>query len=84
MNLSNNRKSRKMKTVKLHLMNTIETTFYALDGKFGRYVLKPKYRKWWRCITYGTLIILIFKYVLIPLMEIWQAVVDFIDWWRWG
>lgn len=73
-----------MKTVKLHLMNTIEATFYALDGKFGRYVLKPKYRKWWRCITYGTLTILIFKYVLIPLMEIWQVVVAFLNWWRWG
>ena len=74
----------RMKTVKLRLINALKTINNALDGKFGRYVLKPKYRKWWRCITYSTLTILIFKYVFIPLMEIWLVVVAFLNWWRWG
>lgn len=73
-----------MKTVKLQYINILETILYVLNGKFGRYTLKPKYRKWWRCITYGTLTILIFKYVFIPFIEIWQEMVAFLNWCRWG
>lgn len=74
----------KMKTVKIHLLNISTVFFQAIDGKFGHCVLKPEYRKWWRCITYSTLVILTFIYIIIPLMKIWTAFVSFLNWCRWG
>lgn len=42
---------------KYKTLDVIDTIFEALDGKFGRRVLKPKYRRIWRCITWGSLAI---------------------------
>lgn len=73
-----------MKTVKIQLLNALDATLWAIDGKFGRYVLKPKYRNRWRWFTYGTLTILLFKFIIIPFFEWWQGVVDYINYVRWG
>lgn len=62
----------------------INTIFCALNGKFGRRVLKPKYRRIWRCITWGSLAVLFFIYVLIPFFEYWDKVVRMINYVRWG
>lgn len=56
----------------------------VLDGKFGKRVLKPKYRRIWRCITWGSLAVLFFIYVLIPFFEFWDKVVRIINYVRWG
>lgn len=56
----------------------------VLDGKFGKRVLKPKYRRVWRWITWGTTTILFIIYILIPFFEFWDKVVAMINYVRWG
>lgn len=52
---------------------------YAIDGRFGNKVLKPKYRKWWRLFTYGTLAILFIRFVMFPILDWWSGVVSFLN-----
>lgn len=54
---------------------------YAIDGRFGKKVLKDQYRSWWRLMTYGTLVIL---FVMFPILEWWSGVVDFLNYVIWG
>lgn len=69
---------------KYKALNVMDTILWALDGKFGRRVLKPKYRRIWRCITWGSLAILFFIYVLIPLFDFWDKVVITTNYVIWG
>lgn len=72
-----------LENFKYKALDVIDTILWALDGKFGRRVLKPKYRRIWRCITWGSLAILFFIHILIPLFEFWDRVVDTINYIRW-
>ena len=72
-----------LENFKYKALDVIDTILWALDGKFGRRVLKPKYRRIWRCITRGSLAVLFFIYILIPLFEFWDRVVDTINYIRW-
>lgn len=56
----------------------------AIDGRFGKKVLKDQYRSWWRLMTYGTLTILFIRFVMFTILERWQGVVDFINYIIWG
>ena len=69
---------------KYKTLEVIYTILWALDGKFGRRVLKPKYRRIWRCITWGSLAVLFFIYVLIPFFEFGNKVVRIINYVHWG
>lgn len=71
-------------TLKGKFINVLVAILYAVDGRFGKWVLKPEYRTWWRVATYGTLIVLFFIYIFIPIMDWWQGVVDYINYVRWG
>lgn len=55
-----------------------------IDGKFGKRVLKRKFRIVWRFVTYGTIAYLIMRFVFIPLLEWWDGVVHFINYLAWG
>lgn len=57
---------------------------YAIDGRFGRRVLKEQYRGYWRLFTYGTLSILFIRFVMFPILEWWSGVVDFLNYIIWG
>lgn len=57
---------------------------YAIDGRFGKKVLKDQYRNWWRLMTYGTLVILFIRFVMFPILEWWSGVVDFLNYVIWG
>lgn len=57
---------------------------YAIDGRFGKKVLKDQYRSWWRLMTYGTLVILFIRFVMFPILNWWQGVVDFLNYVIWG
>ena len=74
----------RIENFKYNALGMIDTILWALDGKFGRKVLKPKYRRIWRCITWGSLAVLFFIYVLIPLFEFWHRVVIAINYVYWG
>lgn len=56
----------------------------AIDGRFGRKVLNEQYRGYWRLMTYGTLTILFIRFVMFPILEWWQGVVDFLNYVIWG
>ena len=56
----------------------------AIDGRFGRRVLKEQYRGYWRLMTYGTLSILFIRFVMFPILKRWQGVVDFLNYIIWG
>lgn len=56
----------------------------AIDGRFGRRVLKEQYRVYWRLMTYGTLTVLFIRFVMFPILEWWQGVVDFLNYIIWG
>lgn len=56
----------------------------AIDGRFGKKVLKDQYRSWWRLMTYGTLAILFIRFVMFPILNWWQGVVDFLNYVIWG
>lgn len=74
----------RIENFKYNALEMIDTALWALDGKFGRRVLKPKYRRIWRCLTWGSLAILFFVYILIPFFEFWDRVVSAINYIRWG
>lgn len=59
-------------------------TLGVIDGRFGRYVLKPQYRRYWRAVTYSAIIILLFIYVIVPAMNFWQGIVSYLNYLRWG
>lgn len=56
----------------------------GMNGKFGKWVLKPQYRRVWRWLTWGTFVILLFVFVFKPLMDWWDGVVNYLNYWRWG
>lgn len=74
----------RIENFKCVILEVLETILCVLDGKFGRRVLKPKYRRIWRCITWGSLAVLFFIYVLIPFFEFWDKIVRIINYVHWG
>lgn len=65
-------------------MKTISKTLQALDGKFGNKVLKPNYRFIWRLLTYGSLFLLIVRFIAFPILNWWEDVVRFLNYVIWG
>lgn len=57
---------------------------YAIDGRFGKKVLKPQYRVWWRLFTYGTLFMLFVRFVLFPFFQWWNGIVSLLNHIIWG
>lgn len=55
-----------------------------INGRFGKKVLKPQYRVWWRLFTYGTIIMLFIRFVMFPFFEWWDGVVRFLNYVIWG
>lgn len=47
-----------------------------IDGRFGKRVLKPKYRTIWQFITYGTIVVIIFWFVLCPFFDYCCKIAD--------
>lgn len=65
-------------------MKIVMRILYAIDGRFGNKVLKPQYRSWWRLFTYGTLIVLFLRFIMLPILEWWEGVVRFLNYVIWG
>lgn len=56
----------------------------AIDGKFGKMVLKPRVRIYWRFFTYGLLVLTFVKFILIPFSQWWEKVVNLLNALAWG
>ena len=55
-----------------------------LNGKFGRYRLNQPYRKVWRVITWTTVVVLAWIYVICPFFGWWQGIVNYMNYVIWG
>lgn len=55
-----------------------------LNGKFGRYRLNQPYRRVWRVITWTTVVVLAWIYVICPFFAWWQGIVNYMNYVIWG
>lgn len=55
-----------------------------LNGKFGRYRLNQPYRRVWRVITWTTVVVLAWIYVICPFFDWWQGIVNRMNYVIWG
>lgn len=55
-----------------------------LNGKFGRYRLNQPYRKVWRVITWTTIVVLAWIYIICPFFDWWQGIVNYMNYVIWG
>lgn len=62
-------------------MRVLELSFKLLNGDF---IKNETSRLVWRMVIYGSLIVALFVYVINPIMDWWQGVVDYINYVRWG
>lgn len=56
----------------------------AIDGRFGKRVLKPQYRFWWRLFNYGILFILFVKFIMFPFIDWWSKIINSLNYAIWG
>lgn len=64
----------------LYWFELLEILFKLFNGSF---IKMYELRIAWRVLTYDTLIIALFVYVISPLMDWWQGVVDYLNYIRW-
>lgn len=70
--------------VKSTAEKVVITLARAIDGKFGKKVLKPRIRVYWRFMTYGLLVLAFVKFILIPFFGWWDNVVRLLNALAWG
>lgn len=47
----------------------------VLDGKFGNRVLRQPYRDYYRVVVWAILVVLIWRYLLVPFFGWWDKVI---------
>lgn len=66
------------------ILSYVMVVINFLNGKFGRYRLNQPYRKIWKVITWTTVSVLAWVYVICPFFSWWQGIVDFLNYVIWG
>lgn len=66
------------------VLSVIIVVLRFIDGKFGRFVLKPKFRLPWRIVTYSLTIVFLWKFVICPFFGLWDNVINFVNYVLWG
>lgn len=66
------------------LLSIVVGVLQFIDGRFGKMVLKPKFRLWWRIVTYSVIAILLWKFIVCPLFETWEQTVSYVNYVAWG
>lgn len=61
----------------------MEKIINVINGRFGKKVLKNKYRKVWKVFTYGSLFF-IFSWLMLKFLSCWGGAVDFLNYVIWG
>lgn len=61
------------------LFSIVVGALQFIDGRFGKIVLKPKFRLWWRIVTYSVIAILLWKFIVCPLFETWGRMVNCVN-----
>lgn len=66
------------------LLSIVVGALQFIDGRFGKRVLKPKFRMIWRIVTYSVMAMLLWKFIVFPLFEAWERMVSFVNYIAWG
>ena len=66
------------------LLSIVVGALQFIDGRFGKMVLKPKFRLWWRIVTYSVISILLWKFIVCPLFNAWEQTVSYVNYVAWG
>lgn len=66
------------------IVNYVMVVINFLNGKFGRYRLNQPYRTIWMIITWTTVSILAWVYIICPFFDCWERIVDFMNHVIWG
>lgn len=66
------------------LFSIVVGALQFIDGRFGKRVLKPKFRLIWRIVTYSVTAVLLWKFILSPFFATWERMVSFVNYVAWG
>lgn len=66
------------------LLSIAVVVLQFIDGRFGKRVLKPKFRIFWRIVTYSLVVIFLWTFVLTPFLDYWERVVNRMNYVIWG
>ena len=66
------------------LLSVVITILHFIDGRFGKKVLKRKFRLYWRIVTYSMSFIFLWILVINPFLDAWIELVNFLNHVIWG
>ena len=66
------------------LLSIVVAILQFIDGRFGKRVLKRKFRICWRVVTYSMVIVFLWTFIITSLFEYWGRVIDFMNYVIWG
>lgn len=66
------------------IVNYVMVVINFLNGKFGRYRLIQPYRRIWKIITWTTVMVIAWIYVVCPFFDCWQRIVNHVNYVIWG
>lgn len=66
------------------LFSVVVTVLHFIDGRFGKKVLKRKFRLYWRIVTYSISFIFLWILVINPFLDAWIELVNFLNHIIWG
>lgn len=66
------------------LLSIVVAVLQFIDGRFGKRVLKRKFRICWRVVTYSLVMIFLWTFVITPFFDAWGRVIDFMNYVIWG
>lgn len=66
------------------LLSIVVAILQLIDGRFGKRVLKRKFRICWRVVTYSMVIVFLWTFIITPFFEYWDKVIDFMNYVIWG
>lgn len=59
-------------------------TLHALNGRFGKFMLKKPYLYVWRFAAYAVIFFLVVCFIVCPLLDLWSRFVSFLNAVIWG
>lgn len=66
------------------LLSIVVAVLQFIDGRFGKIVLKRKFRICWRVVTYSLVAIFLWTFVITPFFDAWDRVVNLMNYVIWG
>lgn len=55
-----------------------------MNGRFGKYELVDSIRWVWKIITWVSLVVLVFRFIIFPFFDLWDKAIRVINYIIWG